>query len=228
MDPKIKQFMEIPSEIWIFQRKGNGKQDLKNKLKVICNFNFIVRDLVLDFVLINKDKKDVRRFKAHINVLSQPIITNLEMRINARSSLVQDIPIENTSLKDWKVSLVISDVNGNDFSLREKETCLARDLMVKKNTKSTACLIYTPEWISESSCKFSIINVTTNEQVIYMIKGISDEPIAESHLSLNIFTGKSSLHSVPISNPYSDRLTYRVETDLSELDCSPEITLEPN
>jgi hypothetical protein len=49
----------------------------------------IIKDLVLDFVLLNHDKRDVRRFKALINVTSQPIVTNLVMKTNARTPLVQ-------------------------------------------------------------------------------------------------------------------------------------------
>lgn len=44
---------------------------------------------MLDFVLLSADKRDVRRFKAQVNVTSQPIVSNLVMRTNARTPLVQ-------------------------------------------------------------------------------------------------------------------------------------------
>ena len=71
-------------------------------------------------------------------------------------------------------------------------------------------IVYSPEWISESSCNFTITNITTNEQIIYTIKGIADEPISENHIMLTTFTGKSSLHTISLTNPYNEKLVYRI------------------
>lgn len=118
MDPKILQYISIPSELTLFNRK-KVKSDLRNRLKMECNFNIIIKDLILDFVLISLDKRDVRRFKAQINVTSQPIVSHLTMKTNARTPLIQEIPIENTTTKDWKITCVVSDLENNEFSLKE-------------------------------------------------------------------------------------------------------------
>lgn len=112
MDPKILQFIKFPNELTIFHRK-KSKTDIRNKLKIECNFNIIIKDLVLDFVLLSSDKRDVRRFKAQVNVTSQPIVSNLVMKTNARTPLVQEIPFENSSNKDWKINCQIVDMDTN-------------------------------------------------------------------------------------------------------------------
>lgn len=67
MDPKILQFIKFTSDVTIYNRK-KSKNEVKNKLKIECNFNVIIKDLIFDFVLVSADKKDVRRFKASANV----------------------------------------------------------------------------------------------------------------------------------------------------------------
>lgn len=109
MDPKILQFIKFPSELTIYHRKKN-KTDIRNKLKIECNFNIIIKDLILDLVLLSNDKRDVRRFRSQVTVTSQPMISNLVMRTNARTPLVQEIPFENTSNKDWKINCMITDM----------------------------------------------------------------------------------------------------------------------
>lgn len=68
----------------------------------------------------------------------------------------------------------------------------------------------------------------TNEQIIYNIKGVSEEPLSDDHIYFSTFTGKSNLHSIQIKNPYPERLAYHVSTDLVEIECSSEIIMEPN
>ena len=50
--------------------------------------------------------------------------------------------------------------------------------------------------------------------------------MSDDHIYFSTFTGKSGLHSIPIRNPYPEKLTYRVISDLAEINCSPEVTIE--
>lgn len=87
--------------------------------------------------------------------------------------------------------------------------------------------IYHPEWVGSSSCKLTITNLVTNEQIIYNVKGVSEEPLSEDHFYLNTHTGKSGPQLITIQNPYSEKLLYRISTDLAEVTCLPDVILEP-
>ena len=110
MDPKILELIKIDPELTLFKTKA--KTDSRNKIKIECNFNIIIKDLALDLVLVSPDRKDVRRFKAHINISSQPIVSSLSLKTHARTPLIQEIPIENPTAKDWKIQCIISEEHG--------------------------------------------------------------------------------------------------------------------
>jgi hypothetical protein len=54
-----------------------------------------------------RDIQDVRRFKVGLNVAHKPLQQDLIMTTTARKPLLQPIPLENTSNKDWKVKVTI-------------------------------------------------------------------------------------------------------------------------
>ena len=64
-----------------------------SKLKIDCNFPVVIKDLALDFLLINADKKDVRRIKLHINLACRPVANDLIIKTTARVPIIQPIPI---------------------------------------------------------------------------------------------------------------------------------------
>ena len=68
----------------------------------------VIKDLALDFLLINENKRDVRRIKLYLNLASKPIISDLIIKTTARVPIIQPIPIENTSLKDWRVKTTLT------------------------------------------------------------------------------------------------------------------------
>ena len=95
-------------------------------------------------MLISLDKRDVRRFRAQINVTSQPIVSNLVIKTNTRTPLVQDIPIENSTNKDWKINFCLSEFENPAFSFKTNEICLSKDMLCKKNSQIQCQLIYNP------------------------------------------------------------------------------------
>jgi hypothetical protein len=71
-------------------------------------FPVVIKDLALDFLLISNDKTDIRRIKLHLNLASKPIVSDLIIKTTARVPIIQPIPIENTSAKDWRVKATIT------------------------------------------------------------------------------------------------------------------------
>ena len=109
MDQKILQYVTFPSEHVVKTKKQTNAIDLISKLKIECNFPVVIKDLALDFLIINEDKRDVRRIKLHVNLASKPIVSDLIMKTTARMQIIQPIPIENTSIKDWRVKVTLTE-----------------------------------------------------------------------------------------------------------------------
>ena len=93
MDQKILQYVTFPQEFILkTSRKLNPTEQL-SKLKIDCLFPVVIKDLALDFLLINQDKTDVKRIKLHLNIASKPIVSELIIKTTARVPIVQPIPI---------------------------------------------------------------------------------------------------------------------------------------
>lgn len=92
MDQKILQYVTFPQE---FVLKTSKKQsiDSMSKLKLECSFPVVVKDLALDFLMINQNKTDVRRIKLHLNLATKPIVSDIIIKTTARVPIIQPIPI---------------------------------------------------------------------------------------------------------------------------------------
>lgn len=63
---------------------------------------------------------------------------------------------------------------------------------------------------------------------MYLIKGISEDPISEGHAVIKLRTEKQHTDSILITNPYCEKLVFKVVTDLPELRFPPSVLLGPN
>jgi len=109
MDQKILQYVTFPQEFILKTAKKISPTEQTGKLKIDCFFPVVIKDLALDFLLINQDKTDVRRIKLHLNLASKPIVSDLIIKTTARVPIIQPIPIENTSIKDWRVKATLTE-----------------------------------------------------------------------------------------------------------------------
>ena len=109
MDQKILQYVTFPTEHFIKnpKKQQSNAVDLLNKIKIDCYFPQVLKDLNLDFLLINEDRRDIRRIKVCLNLASKPIQSDLIISTTARVPIIQPIPIENTSNKDWRVKATL-------------------------------------------------------------------------------------------------------------------------
>jgi hypothetical protein len=89
-----------------------------------------------------------------------------------------------------------------------------RELVVKRGQGQSVGICFEPKWMGKASGKVLIHNQTTNEQLFFTIKGVAEEPLSENHFHLKVSNEDSTLFTIPIANPYHERLTYRVLTDI--------------
>ena len=109
MDPKITEHINFPKEVMM---KGAKKESPENnKIKIDCNFSSVLKDLALDFLLLGdprREVQDVRRFRVALTIQHPPLTQDIIMTTSARKTLIQSIPLENSTLKDWKVKVAIT------------------------------------------------------------------------------------------------------------------------
>lgn len=56
MDPKISEHIRFPTEVIL---KGSKKEGVEpqNKIKLDCNFSYVLKDLTLDFLLLGDPER---------------------------------------------------------------------------------------------------------------------------------------------------------------------------
>lgn len=114
MDNKILSYVSFPLDFSInlstLKQQGANEQLLNNsnKLRIECLFDKVFKDLCLDFLLTNAEKTDVRRIKVHVNLGNKPIMSEIIMKTTARVPIIQPIPIENPTGKDWRIKATLT------------------------------------------------------------------------------------------------------------------------
>ena len=233
MDAKIADYVTFPAEVTLkhFKKDIVSGIDSQNKIRLEYNFTHLLKDLTLDFLLIGDPRReiqDVRRFKVGLTIVHRSLQQELVMTTTARKSLAQLIPLENSSAKDWKVKASILENENGWLSLKEGEKVSAKELVVKRGQAQSIALCFEPKWVGRSVGRVSVHNQTTNEQLLFLVRGVAEEPLSENHFHLKVNALDSTLFTVPIANPYHERLNYRVLSDIEELQLPPDITLEPS
>ena len=54
----------------------------------------------------------------------------------------------------------------------------------------------------------------SDEQLFFVIKGVAEEPLSENHFHLKVNNEDSTLFTIPIANPYHEKVSYRVLSDI--------------
>jgi hypothetical protein len=74
--------------------------------------------------------------------------------------------------------------------------------------------------------KLTIQNITTNEQLVYHIRAISEDPVSEKHLYFKTKVCSEEVQKVTVTNPYPEGTSFKVESDLEELHVPPKIFID--
>lgn len=156
------EHITFPREVLL---KGAKKDSQDNRIRLDCNFTCVLKDLVLDFLLLGdprRDVQDVRRFRVALNIQHAPITQEIMMTTSARKTLAQPIPIENSTTKDWKIKITITENNDTTFTLKEGEKISLKEMIVRKGQTQNFSIFFEPKWVGVTSSKVIIHNLTTN------------------------------------------------------------------
>ncbi len=159
-------------------------------------------------ILKSLDRSDIRLYEYKLTAIPQKIKAQLEFRVPARGSVVQDIPIVNNSSQEWKVIAILDQSKGGCFSLNQTQK------LVKKGITENFSLRFAPTWVCEVSGTLTLKNESTKEEYEYELKGIGEEPLAEDHIVLSCKARETCTHTFEIKNPSDKTVTYDVWTDL--------------
>ena len=67
-------------------------------------------------MLMSPDRVDVRRIRFTVTSISKPVRATIEMTCPARENLIQEIPINNPSERDYVIKATITGVPEKNFT----------------------------------------------------------------------------------------------------------------
>jgi hypothetical protein len=149
---------------------------------------------------------DIRCIEVTASIKPKPTKLTLEMTTQARQSVSQEIPIINTSVKDWQVKVT--------FTQDSELFSAGKDFTVRRGTTYNYTITFNPEWTCETNARLLLEVVQTSELHDFMIKGVAEEPCAEDNIVVESRVKQTSHHMIPVPNPRDVPVTYRVESDL--------------
>lgn len=147
---------------------------------------------------------DVRLIAIEGKSRSPGMKAELEFNCPARQQITQDIPVTNTSEKEWIVSAQLS---GEYFSG-------PRELRVPSGRTKSYTLNFNPQWMCDASGQLVLRNNDTQEKYTYVLKGKAEEPLAENTIPVECKARETRKITINVPNITFDEVTYVVETDL--------------
>lgn len=130
----------------------------------------------------------------------------LEFSTNARSSIVQEIPVVNNTDQAWQIR---AELVGEGFSGPSTVT-------VGPGQTGQYPLQFSPAWICSVKGKLTLTNATTRDQYLYELAGTGEEPVAHDRVQLQCQARTTSSVAIRVPNIGGRKeCAYRVETDLA-------------
>lgn len=159
---------------------------------------------------------DVRLFSIEAKSRSPGMKGELEFCCAARQQIVQEIPITNSSDKEWVVTAKLS--HADYFSG-------PRELRVLAGRTRSYNLTFAPPWITEQDINgtLELRNQDTQEKYTYTLKGRAEEPLAENTIVVECKARESRKITVSVPNITFDDCAYTVETDLPFVSGEPKL-----
>ena len=165
-----------------------------------------------DITLTNIDKpNDIRVYKLYVDVKPKEIRATLEFFCPLKEKIVQKIPIENKSDRDWVIQ---SDITGDSLGFF---SCSSEKKIVKKAI-TDILLTFAPTEKKKANAMLKLVNNYTGEKYFYTLIGNVEDPLAEDNIEItNINAKETQKKSINFTNDSDHDITYTVETDLDEI-----------
>lgn len=156
-----------------------------------------------DLILASDD--DIRVYPLEGTCALSGVLATLEFDTHARETIVQDIPVFNTSQNAWSLR---AELSGQYFSGPDR-------LAVPAGQSAAYRITFNPLWMCEVSGKLTLVNTGTNDSYEYELKGAADEPLAVEKKQVQGHTRQpvTLTFNVPNILP-KGQCQYSIETDL--------------
>ena len=165
-----------------------------------------------DITLVNLDKpNDIRIYKLYVDVKPKEIRATLEFFCPVKETIIQKIPIDNKSDKDWMIKGEITGQTNGFFRVDN-------DKRIPKHSITDIMLTFCPTEKINVNGMLKLINNYTSEKYFYTLIGNVEEPLAEGNIEITNINAKESVKKIiTIDNPLERDVTYTVETDLDDV-----------
>ena len=157
------------------------------------------------------NKCDLRLFDLHVVVTMPNAKIVLEFKGAARQKLSQDIPIQNSSGRDWNLQ---ANVTGKGFAG-------PKSLAIPRGDKAAYLLTFTGPYAGDFEGTLSLKNNDGehNDTFEYHLVGVADDPLAEDHLQFKCKARTRQTLSIPLKSiPRPAGSTGAVDVASSKLD----------
>ena len=165
-----------------------------------------------DITLVNLDKpNDIRIYKLYVDVKPKEIRATLEFFCPVKETIIQKIPIDNKSDKDWMIKGEITGQTNGFFKVDN-------DKRIPKHSITDIMLTFCPTEKINVNGMLKLVNNYTSEKYFYTLIGNVEEPLAEGNIEITNINAKESVKKIiTIDNPLERDVTYTVETDLDDV-----------
>ena len=165
-----------------------------------------------DIILTNLEKgNDIRIYKLYVDVKPKEIRATLEFFCPVKETIIQKIPIDNKSDKDWMIKAEITGQTNGFFKVDN-------DKRIPKHTITDILLTFCPIEKINVNGMLKLTNNFTSEKYFYTLIGNVEEPLAEGNIEITNINAKETVKKIiTIENPLERDVTYTVETDLDDV-----------
>ena len=165
-----------------------------------------------DIILTNLEKPhDIRVYKLYVDVKPKVIRATLEFFCPVKETIIQKIPIDNKSDKDW---IIKGELSGPTNGFFKHES----DKRIPKHSITDYLLTFAPTEKVNCSGMLKLTNSFTSETYFYTLIGNVEDPLAEGNIEITGINAKETQKKIiNIDNDSERDIPYTVETDLDEV-----------
>eukprot|EP01063_Lacrimia_lanifica_P021383 TRINITY_DN2869_c0_g2_i1.p1 TRINITY_DN2869_c0_g2~~TRINITY_DN2869_c0_g2_i1.p1 ORF type:complete len:2912 (+),score=1278.25 TRINITY_DN2869_c0_g2_i1:97-8832(+) len=158
---------------------------------------------------------DVRVIEVEGKSRSPGMKADLNFECAARQHVQQELPVTNTTGKDWTIHATIT---GEYFMG-------PREIVVKAGKVKNYTLSFSPQWVCDIKGSLVLKNVDSLEKFTYNLMAKVVEPLAESTILAECVARDTTTVSIKVPNITNDDVVYNVETDIPYARGSSQLTV---
>uniref|UniRef100_A0A8C5M3C4 Calponin-homology (CH) domain-containing protein n=1 Tax=Leptobrachium leishanense TaxID=445787 RepID=A0A8C5M3C4_9ANUR len=167
--------------------------------------------------IILRSSHDTRVYMIECVVNPNSAEVELEFITPAGEALIQDIPISNTTLQDWKIKAILE---GDSFYGPPH-------LYVPAGETAQYSLMFKPHFQCNGLGRLILKNETDGTEHIFGLKGIGHKPLAVDHIVIDCQVRQTTQKVLMVPNYTNNTLTFKVISDLSIVSGPQTITVKP-